>query len=439
MDSLVKQVITFLIVLGPLVMLHELGHFLLAKRAGIRVMEFGMGFPPRARKLWRGMGRLRIGSNWVHSPRNFKFPTDLAEGKVVEAHAVEVKGRLMLDSIKLIEGDNEVTTPLKELVATGVRLRGEVSSFDPGTEYTLNWLPIGGFVRMLGEEDPTAPDSFAAAPKRWRAAVLLAGPGMNVVAALLIFIAAFTLGQPVVDSYSVGIGAIAPGSPAEQAGLTAGMTVVAIDGIPVDHPDKLTGYTGAHLGQTIKLTVRTADGTLRDVSVFARPADQRPADQGAMGITIGLQVESYQIVYPSLVESTGEAVNALGRAVNGMITLPGMLLSGRIDPSQARPVGPAGIAQMTSYALDASVEQGVLFPLLQMAGVISIALGVTNILPLPPLDGARLMFVLIEAIRRKRISPEKEAMVHFAGMVLLLALSVLITIQDFSNPIPNPF
>jgi regulator of sigma E protease len=189
----------------------------------------------------------------------------------------------------------------------------------------------------------------------------------------------------------------------------------------------------------IKLTVRTADGTLRDVSVFARPADQRPADQGAMGITIGLQVESYQIVYPSLVESTGEAVNALGRAVNGMITLPGMLLSGRIDPSQARPVGPAGIAQMTSYALDASVEQGVLFPLLQMAGVISIALGVTNILPLPPLDGARLMFVLIEAIRRKRISPEKEAMVHFAGMVLLLALSVLITIQDFSNPIPNPF
>lgn len=441
MGDFAKQVIAFLIVLGPLVILHELGHFWFAKRAGIRVIEFGLGFPPRARKLWRGMGKLRIGSTWAHSPRNFKFPADLAGGKVVNARAVETRGRLILTSIAVIDAEREgaVTTSLTETAADGVTLRGEVSRFDPGTEYSLNWLPIGGFVRMLGEEDPSAPDSFAASPKRWRAAVLLAGPGMNVVAALVIFFAAYMFGQLIADRYSVGIGAVVAGSPADQAGLAAGMTVVAVDGVPVAHPDTLTGYTRKHLGQTIRLTVHEKDGRQRDIAVYARTDAERPADQGAMGVTIGLQVQSYKIVYPTLAGGVTEALNALGRALNGMVSLPGQLLSGQVTPDQARPVGPAGIAQITSYALDASLEQGVLFPLLQLAGVISIALAVTNLLPLPPLDGGKLMFVLIEAVRRKRISPEKEAMVQFVGMMFLLTVAVLITIQDVSSPIPNPF
>ncbi|MGH7462151.1 MAG: site-2 protease family protein, partial [Longimicrobiales bacterium] len=286
MSDFPQLVFSFLLVLGPLVMIHELGHFWFAKRAGIRVLEFGLGFPPRARKLWRGMGKLRIGSTWVHTPRNFKFPAKLADGAVVEARAVEVKGRLMLTSVALIEDENAVTTPLKELAADGIHLRGEISQFDPGTIYSLNWLPIGGFVRMLGEEDPSAPDSFAAAPKRHRAAVLLAGPGMNLVAALVIFCAAYMLGQLVADKISVTIGEVAPGSPAEQAGLVSEMNVLAVESIPVDQPDVLIDYTHAHLGERIELTVRDAAGTLRDVHVFARPDDQRPAGQGPMGIRI---------------------------------------------------------------------------------------------------------------------------------------------------------
>jgi len=441
MDDFGKQVIAFLVVLGPLVILHELGHFWLAKRAGIRVLEFGLGFPPRARKLWRGMGRLRIGSTPVRSPRNFNFPAGLADGKVAQARAVEVKDGLMLQSIDVIgtEQDGVVTTTLNEAAADGVVLRGEVSAFDPGTEYTLNWLPIGGFVRMLGEEDPSAPDSFAAAPKRWRTAVLLGGPGMNIVAAFVIFMAAFLFGQLVADKYSVVINGVAPGSPAEQAGLQPGMIVVSVEGLAVDSSDVLTGYTHAHVGQQILLTLRDEDGTQRDVRVYARPENERPADQGALGVIISPQVQSYKIVYRTFGEAFSEAMAAMDRAVNGIITLPGMLLSGRISPEQARPVGPAGIAQMASYAWEASVEQGVLFPLLQMAGVISIALAVTNLLPLPALDGGRIVFVLIEAIRGRRISPEREAIIHFAGMIFLLAIAVLITIQDFSNPIPNPF
>ena len=439
MSDLATQVIAFLIVLGPLVMLHELGHFVSAKRAGIRVQEFGLGFPPRARKLWRGMGRLRIGAEWVHSPRNFKFPSGLQEGAVVEARAEEVKGRLLLRSIEIVDAEKEgaVTTPLKVADADTIRLRGEVAFFDPGTDYSLNWLPIGGFVRMLGEEDPSKPDSFAAAPKRWRAAVLLTGPGMNLLAALVIFTLAYWLGQPVADKVEVVIDKVAPGAPAEKAGLLPDMAILAVDGIAVDEAKTLTAYTRAHLGETIELTVRDADGALRTIDVYARP--QPPQDEGPIGITIDHRALSYKIVSNALPEAMSRAVESTRGVLDGMITLPRQLLAGEIGPELVRPVGPAGIAQISGYALEESIERQVWFPILSMAAAISVALAFTNLLPLPALDGGRLVFVLIEAIRGRRIAPEKEAVVHFAGMMFLLALAVLITIQDVSNPIPNPF
>lgn len=439
MTDLPKLILSFLIVLGPLVLLHELGHFWAAKRAGIRVLEFGLGFPPRARTLWRGAGRLRIGSTWVYTARNFKFPAKLADGVVVEARAQEVKDRLMLTSIAVIEDENAVTTPLKELAADGVHLRGEVSGFDSGTIYSLNWLPIGGFVRMLGEEDPSAPDSFAAAPKRWRSIVLLAGPGMNLIVAFIIFCSAYMLGQLVADKVTTVIDEVSPGSPAAEAGLAKGMALIAVDGIPVDQPDALIDYTSAHVGRSIALTVREASGATRVINVYARTRAERPADEGPMGVRIGGIAESYTVVQHPLPDAMARALDAMRNVTLGMVELPARVLSGSIEPSLARPVGPAGIAQLTSFALDASVQQGVLFPLLNMAGVISIALAVTNLLPLPALDGGRLIFVLLEAVRGRRIAPEKEAIVHFAGMMFLLAIAVLITIQDVTHPLQNPF
>lgn len=442
MSDLPSLVISFLLVLGPIVLLHELGHFVFAKRAGIRALEFGLGLPPRARRLWRGMGRLTIGSTEVHSPRNFDFPAGVADGKVVNAAAVEdSKGRLILTSINLIDTDDEraVTTSLKQETADGVCLRGAVSDFDAGTEYTLNWLPMGGFVRMLGEEDPSAPRSFAAAPKRWRAAVLLAGPAVNMILAVVLFIAAYMLGQLVADTYTVRIEEVVPGSPAQQAGLVPEMVVSEVSGTPVESSADLVAYTSEHLGETILLSVVDIDGTRRELSVYARPEAERPPGQGAMGVTISSRADSYIVKYRNLPEAIELALLDARSLIDGVIGLPGLLLSGQIEPSQARPIGPAGIAQLASFALESSIEQRLLSPLLRMAGVISMALGVTNLLPLPALDGGRLVFVLIETIRGRRISPEKEAFVHFAGFMFLLALLVVITIQDFSSPLTNPF
>lgn len=442
MGDLPSLVIGFLLVLGPIVLLHELGHFIFAKRAGIRVLEFGLGLPPLARKLWRGMGKLRLASTTVHTPRNFKYPAGLADGVYVNAEAVkDKKGRWMLKSIELIDTSDPraVTTPDASQQGDRLCLRGEVSNFDPGTDYTLNWLPMGGFVRMLGEEDPSAPNSFAAAPKRWRASVLLAGPGVNIVLALVLFVAAYMLGQLFAETYSVEIADVVSGSPADQAGLVPGMRVLSVADIPVESSQELVEYTTQHLGENISITVADESGTQRELEVYARRADERPQTEGAMGVTINMRPLTYSKEYLSFPEAFQLAVEDIGLFVKNLVGLPGLLLSGEIEPSQARPVGPAGIAQLASFALESSIENNAWFPLLRMAGIISLALGLTNLLPLPALDGGRLVFVVLEALRGKRIAPEKEAMVHFAGFVILLALIVMITIQDFVSPLNNPF
>jgi regulator of sigma E protease len=114
---------------------------------------------------------------------------------------------------------------------------------------------------------------------------------------------------------------------------------------------------------------------------------------------------------------------------------PVMLIQGQISPAEARPVSVVGISQLAGRAAEETATQGDLFPLLWFSGIISVALGFTNLLPIPALDGGRIMFVLIEAIRGRRVEPEREGMVHLVGMLVLLGLMVLIIIQDIINPV----
>jgi regulator of sigma E protease len=132
------------------------------------------------------------------------------------------------------------------------------------------------------------------------------------------------------------------------------------------------------------------------------------------------------------------AIGDISDTVQQIVTLPTRLLGGLIAPGEARVMGPVGISQVAGLSVENTVKTGESFWILSLVAQISLALGITNLLPLPALDGGRLIFVLIEAVRRKRISPEREAVVHLIGMAMLLGLMVLITIQDLSNPIiPN--
>jgi regulator of sigma E protease len=457
--SIIEMVVAFLLVLGPLIMLHELGHFLVAKRGGIRALEFGMGYPPRARRLWRGKGYVVVNGARYETPRNFEMPWDwlIYPNKRVTITYDALDGQAILRSIELhpeeealLQAGQDQPQPVqanlagqtvKALPAPGKKrsvktqrgaheASGVVDELDAGTEYTLNWLPIGGFVRMWGEEGAEGKGSFNNAPKRWRAATLLAGPGMNVLIALTVFTATYMLGYP--ESPAV-IEEVSAGSPAAVAGLRAQDAIVAVDNVRVRNVAQVKPYIDDHAGQPIKVTVLRA-GQNVVLEVTPRTVSQTPEGQGKLGIRFNVAAASgYKLIKHPFGESVQLAVGDIVDTVRQIVTLPTRLLAQQIAPSEAQVVGPVGISQYAAAAVNQTASTGEPFWFLNLFAAISLALGITNLLPLPALDGGRLIFVILEAVRGKRISPEREAIVHFVGMMVLLALMVLITIQDVSR------
>jgi regulator of sigma E protease len=340
----------FLIVLTPIVLIHELGHFWAAKLSKIRVEEFGFGLPPRAAKLFE---------------RN-------------------------------------------------------------GTIYSLNWIPVGGFVRPAGEDNPNVPGGLAAASKKARLFVLAAGSGANFISALLFFWLALVLGSP-----AVMVDGVNPGSPAEIAGLQPGDVVLEVDGRMVMNANTLINTIYDRAGTTVEMLV-LRDGARFELTAIPRQVGDYDAEtEGPLGIGLGEG--------PTIRRNPIEAVVGSGQFMWEYISLyarlPSMLINGEITPQEARPVSIVGISQIAGEAAESSVGGRTLYPLLIMASFISVALGLTNLLPIPALDGGRILFVLIEAVRGRRIEPEREGMVHVIGMLVLLGLMAVLIVQDIVNPI----
>jgi regulator of sigma E protease len=452
-----EMVIAFLIVLGPLIMLHELGHFLMAKRGGIRALEFGMGYPPRAKKLWRGKGFIVIDGARFDTPRNFEMPWDwlIYPNKSVTLTYDEINGQAVARSIELettaeqallqppappadqqaltVKANNQAVAALPKRRSVQMKrgaheISGIVNDLDPGTEYSINWLPIGGFVRMWGEEGATGKGSFNDAPKRWRAATLLAGPGMNLLIALVIFTLTYMLGYP---EMPVNVREIAPGSPAAQIGLRPEDTLVSIGGVAIRRIEQVKQVVDEHAGQALALVV-LRNGQQLKLEITPRTVAQTPEGQGKMGVVLATD-NGYNLVKHPFGESLMLALGDIKDTVQQIVTLPTRLMAQQIAPSEAQVVGPVGISQLAATVIEKTTSTGELFWILNLFAAISLALAITNLLPLPALDGGRLIFVILEAIRHKRIAPEREAIVHFIGMAVLLALMVLITIQDLGR------
>ena len=455
--GVIEMIIAFLIVLGPLILLHELGHFLMAKRGGIRALEFGMGYPPRARKLWRGKGFIVIDGARFDTPRNFEMPWDwlIYPNKPVTLTFDEINGKAVARSIELeaaaeqallqlpapaadqqaltVKANNQAVAALPKRRKVQMKhgaheITGIVNDLDPGTEYSINWLPIGGFVRMWGEEGATGKGSFNDAPKRWRAATLLAGPGMNLLIALVIFTLTYMSGYP---EMPVNIREIAPGSPAAQSGLLPADTIVSIGGVSIRRIDQVKQVVDEHGGQALALVV-LRNGQQLKLEITPRTVAQTPEGQGKMGVVLATD-NGYNLVKHPFGESVMLALGDIKDTVQQIVTLPTRLMAQQVAPSEAQVVGPVGISQLAATVIEKTTSTGELFWVLNLFAAISLALAITNLLPLPALDGGRLIFVILEAIRHKRIAPEREAIVHFIGMAVLLALMVLITIQDLGR------
>ncbi len=364
------NVVVVLAILVVLVLIHEFGHFIVARRAGVTVHEFGVGFPPRA---------------------------------------------------KVLGTDSQ------------------------GTEYTLNWLPIGGFVRLEGEEGQSAdPHAFINQNLRTRLVILLAGVTMNILLAFVIFAGIALVADP---AQEVQVTCVQPGGPAALAGLVSGVqtgTVTGSDGtvFPVCDPsgDAITAIDGrlfmafsstaavdaplaylkSRAGQQVTLTIRDANGSVRDAVVTLRdPA--AAAKNGALGIT-GAQL-GYAYVHNDPITAvrlgatrTVDAALLIVRGIGDFITNLG-------NPPIS---GPVGIVNTVGVV---RTELPPVF-LIWLIGLLSANLAVVNALPFPPLDGGRVAVAIIQRLAGNRVSVNAERLAYLTGFVLLMALLAYLTLFD---------
>jgi regulator of sigma E protease len=318
---------------------------------------------------------------------------------------------------------------------TGVRAEEFGFGFPPrlaklftwqGTDITLNWIPFGGFVRPAGEDDPSVEGGLAAASKRVRVSVLCGGVLFNVVAAVLAYTIAFKVAYP----ESVHVESVSPDTPSAQAGLMPGDLILAVDDPRVRRTYEVIDYIYANLGKEIILHV-TRNGEALDIRVTPRSPADTPEGQGPTGMII-TQVLSDRHKW---LDAFDEGMRTIGNQLNLFLQLPGMILRGGFNASTDRPVGPLGILDVTEQIVDTARETNRWVIILNWIGLVSLALAIGNILPIPALDGGRLLFVFLEAVRGKRVDPEKERMVHGYSLLVLLLLMVFITYLDVFFPV----
>ncbi len=287
-----------------------------------------------------------------------------------------------------------------------------------GTAITLNWIPFGGFVRMH-EDEPGVAGGLAGKSRKVRAFVFAAGSLMNLLLAIVLFTVLFLVGALTpVDKAGAGIYFVAPDSPAEMAGITVGDTILSIGGEPVDDVNEAVALIQASLGQQVEIVLSRNGQILEPVVVT--PRLNPPEDEGSLGVALDLPLERQAY---SLGEAIPRGLQTTWRMVQGLYLALRSAISGETALELS---GPVGIYQHTAQAARSGIEQ-----LIELTGMLSVNLFMLNLLPLPALDGGRLIFVLLEWIRGgRRVPAEKEGLVHLVGMMLLIAAMALVTYAD---------
>lgn len=303
------------------------------------------------------------------------------------------------------------------------------------TLYSLNWIPLGGFVRIKGEDDPSkvGPDSFGARPVYQRVIVIAAGVFMNLVTATILFAFAFGLGIPQLAEDlpanaksrdgRVQVIEVLKDFPAEQAGLRPGDTIVSIDGQLLGKVEAIQAYVNEHAEDGIDLRVTRGK---EELAFDVRPEKDPESGRFVMGVALA---ETAIVSYPPHV-ALGKGIYATGFYLKEIILSFVDLVKGLFVGQEpgVEFSGPVGIAVLTGRA----ARLGLVY-LLQFAGLLSVNLAVINVLPIPALDGGRLLFILIERIRGKSVRPLVEAAIHRIAFFLLLGLVLLVTFKDLGR------
>lgn len=288
-----------------------------------------------------------------------------------------------------------------------------------GTIYSLNAIPLGGFVRPKGENDPNVPGGLAAASPWVRLGVLIAGPLMNLIAGVVLGIMLFySLGDRVPDK--VLIAAIAPGSPAESAGIQVGDQIAAVNDEPINSIAEMQELIAANLGQNVSITVLRGE---QSVTLSLVPRANPPPNEGPLGV--GLDNPTRPIGFATAIN---RGTTAAFENARGILLLPVRMIRGEAQPQEGRLVGYKGMFD---------IYQRIQSPLWFFMAI-SISLGIMNLLPIPALDGGRILLTLPEILIRKRVPTQYENVIHLVGFAMLILLLIYINVQDFVNPIQLP-
>lgn len=386
-----EKVLTFLVMLSILIVLHELGHFVLARRNGVRVNEFAVGFGPKILA-------------WT-SPRS---------GTLYTLRALPIGGFCAMEG-----EDNRVSEAQqqREFLAggrSGPAIAGE-SNFRASEVQQQNASLVGGQVGRAVARD----DSFQAKPPWRRLAIILAGPLSNFLLCYLILLVGALAFGVAGDQAQPVVGEVLPGSPAAIAGIRPGDRIIAIDNVAVTSGKRLVDTIHAAFHKRLDL-VYERNGTRYEI--YVTPV-RCPAQVGKNFGCIGFQpVPAYERVgFASAVRQSGEEFVAIADQTLGGI----VLLVTQFSKYAPEIAGPIGMGQVA-----ATVQDWGWGPYFSLAATISFALGLFNLLPIPALDGGRAAFIVAELIRGRPVDPEKEAMVHIAGFAALMALIMLVAFHD---------
>jgi regulator of sigma E protease len=230
---------------------------------------------------------------------------------------------------------------------------------------------------------------------------------------------------------NVMISAVAAGSPADEVDLRIGDIVVSLNGTPVKSPEELIALTKEHAGEEVTLLIKRGSNI---TEVTLTPRVNPPEGEGAIGIGISSSVSKITRKYYPLGEALWSGLTETFGIIGLTVSVPILLLRGLIPAELLRPIGPPGIYQQTASAVQASVETGWWYPILNLVGLISTALAITNLLPLPALDGGRILFILVEAVRGRRVDPAREGFIHLIGLAILVALMLVVSYYDIVRP-----
>lgn len=352
---------TFILGIAVLIIIHELGHFLAARALKVEVEEFGIGFPPRLLGTARDENGKR---RWFGA----RPPENLAPKQTI---------------------------------------------------LSLNWIPLGGFVRPKGENDPTISGGLAAASPWVRLGVLFAGPTMNLLVGVVIGIfLVYSFGERIAEK--VLVASIADGSPAATAGIQPGDMVVEVNGQAIDSIARLQGIIAENLDNQVTVVLLRGDQTL---VVNVTPRGDPPEGQGPLGV--GLDNPTRPIGMGTAVVR-GSA--AAFENIRALVALPMRMFSGEARPEETRLVGYKGM-----FDIYQRIQSPWWFFMM-----ISMSLGFMNLLPIPALDGGRILLTLPEILIRRRVPTQFENALHLVGFALLLLLLIYINVQDFLNPIQLP-